>query len=137
MSILGNRVLRKEDPKFLTTGGEYVDDVPLPGAVHVTYVRSTIAHARITSIDTSEAALAPGVLAVFAGAEVGPELGNFPSDMDALNQAMTRPWLATDVVRYVGEPVAAVVTEERYQGEDAAELVYVEYDPLPAVVDAG
>ncbi len=65
MSILGNRVLRKEDQKFLTTGGTYVDDLPLEGAVHIVYVRSPMAHARIRSIDTAEALGAPGVVAVF------------------------------------------------------------------------
>ena len=135
MSILGNRVLRKEDPKFLTTGGEYVDDLPIDGAAHVTFVRSTIAHARISSIDISEVAGAPGVLGVFTADDVAPDLGAYPSDMAALNPAMVRPWLATGTVRYVGEPVAVIVTEQRYQGEDAAERVFIDYDPLQAVVD--
>ena len=135
MSILGNRVLRKEDPKFLTTGGEYVDDVGPEGALFVTFVRSTIAHARITAIDASDAEAAPGVVAVITNDAVEADLGRFPSDMDALNQAMVRPWLASGSVRYVGEPIAAIVTEERYQGEDAAELVFVDFDPLPPVVD--
>src|SRR5687768_14055553 len=99
MSILGNRVLRKEDPKFLTTGGEYVDDVALEDAVHVTYVRSTMAHARLASVDVTDALAADGVLGVVTGADVVDDLGDFPSDMDALNQAMRRPWLATDLVR--------------------------------------
>ena len=135
MSILGNRVLRKEDPKFLTTGGEYVDDLLLEGAAYVTYVRSTVAHARITSIDSSEATAAEGVLAIVTDADVVGDLGSFPSDMAALNTAMVRPWLASDTVRYVGEPIVAIVTEERYQGEDAAELVFVDYEPLPPVID--
>jgi aerobic carbon-monoxide dehydrogenase large subunit len=134
MSILGNRVVRREDPKFLTAGGTYVDDVPLEGAVWVTYVRSTMAHARIRSIDTSEAAAGPGVLAVFTAADV--DLAPMAPSMPFINQAMTHPWLATGKVRFVGEPVAAVVTEQRYQGPDAAERVSVDYDPLPVVVDA-
>jgi carbon-monoxide dehydrogenase large subunit len=136
-SILGNRVLRKEDPKFLTSGGVYVDDVrvDLVGAAAITYVRSTMASARILSIDVDEAKAAPGVLAVFTEADVRADLGDFPSDMGVLNQDMVRPWLARDVVRYVGEPVAIVVSENRAQGTDAAELVFVDYDPLPAVVD--
>lgn len=76
-SILGNRVLRKEDPKFLTTGGVYVDDLldepALLGALHVTYVRSTVAHGNITSIDTSDATLMPGIVAVFTGKDLGLE----------------------------------------------------------------
>ena len=129
MSILGNRVVRREDPRFLTVGGTYVDDVKIDGAVHVHYVRSTMAHARITSIDVSDARKADGVLAVYTADDV--DLEPIPSN----NPAMPRPWLAKDVVRYVGEPVAAIVTEERYQGPDAAELVWIDYDPLPAVVD--
>ncbi|HEX2850084.1 MAG TPA: xanthine dehydrogenase family protein molybdopterin-binding subunit, partial [Acidimicrobiales bacterium] len=135
MSILGNRVVRKEDPKLLTTGGTYVDDLPLAGAGFVTYVRSTMAHARIVELDVEEARLAPGVLGVFTGADIAADLGTVPFDMVVLNQQMVRPWMATDVVRYVGEPVAMIVTEERYQGEDAAETVFVEYDPLPPLVD--
>ncbi|HUQ39067.1 MAG TPA: xanthine dehydrogenase family protein molybdopterin-binding subunit [Acidimicrobiales bacterium] len=133
MSILGNRVLRKEDPKFLTTGGTYVDDLDLPGAVFVTYVRSTVAHARIVSIDISEAKQAPGVVAVLTHEDI--DLPPLKPEMPMLNQEMVREWLASDTVRFVGEAVAAVITEERYQGPDAAELVMVDYEPLPVVVD--
>jgi carbon-monoxide dehydrogenase large subunit len=132
VSILGNRVLRKEDPKFLTVGGTYVDDLKLPEVAYVTYVRSTMAHALIASIDTSEAAAAPGVLAVFTGADV--DLAPMPPAMFMLNQGMTRPILAVDRVRFVGEPVAAIVTSTRAEGVDAAELVLIDYQPLPAVV---
>src|SRR5687768_10579422 len=128
MSILGNRVLRKEDPKFLTVGGQYVDDLPLPGAAYVTYVRSTIAHARITNLDVSEAGGADGVIAVFTGADV--DLAPIAPGLGFINQSFVRSWLATDTVRFVGEPIVAIVTEQRYQGPDAAELVSVEYDPL-------
>ena len=138
MSILGTRVLRTEDPGFLTTGGVYTDDVVderLAGACHVFFVRSPIAHARIRSVDVSAAREAPGVIAVFTGADLAdlPPLG--PPIPDLADGRMTQPLLARDVVRYVGEPVAIVVTEDRYQGEDAAELVSADYDPLPAVVD--
>ena len=136
-SILGNRVLRVEDPKFLTTGGVYVDDVrvDLVGAAAVTYVRSTMASARILAVDVDEARAAPGVLAVFTAADVEADLGTFPSDMGVLNQDMVRPWLATGVVRYVGEPIAIIVSEDRASGVDAAELVLTDLDPLPVVVD--
>ncbi|HVF31944.1 MAG TPA: xanthine dehydrogenase family protein molybdopterin-binding subunit [Acidimicrobiales bacterium] len=134
MSILGNRVLRKEDPKFLTTGGVYVDDLVLDGALSVTYVRSTMAAARINSIDVSDALAAPGVVAVLTGADI--DLDPLAPSMGMLNQQMIRQWLATDRVRFVGEPVAVIVAEERYQGADAAELVFVDYEPdVPAVVD--
>ena len=133
-SILGNRVLRKEDPKFLTTGGKYVDDLLdeplLEGAAHVTYVRSTVAHGRILSIDTSAALEMPGVVAVYTAEDLG--LQPVPSDY---NPFVSRGHLAIGKVRFVGEPVAVVITEERGQGEDAAEQVIVDYDVLPAVVD--
>jgi carbon-monoxide dehydrogenase large subunit len=135
MSILGNRVLRREDPKFLTVGGTYVDDLRderLTGAGYVTFVRSTMAHAGITSIDTTDAAQAPGVIAVLTAADLG--LAAAPG-MFLFNQDIVRAPLAVDVVRFVGEPVAVLVTEERYQGEDAAELVFVDYEPRRAVVD--
>jgi carbon-monoxide dehydrogenase large subunit len=133
MSILGNRVLRKEDPKFLTVGGTYVDDIDLPGAVHVTYVRSTVAHARLVSVDVSEAAAAPGVLGVFTADDI--DLAPMAPVMAMINGQMPRPILATGVVRFVGECVAAVVSETRAEGVDASEMVYVDYQPLPAVVD--
>jgi len=136
MSILGNRVVRKEDPRFLTVGGTYCDDLRderLAGAGYVTFVRSTMAHARLLSVDTSEAAKAPGVVGVYTFDDIG--LPAVPGII-LLNQEMKRPPLATGKVRFVGEPIAAIVTEHRYQGEDAAELVFVDYDPLPVVVDA-
>jgi carbon-monoxide dehydrogenase large subunit len=133
MSILGNRVLRKEDPKFLTTGGTYVDDLPLEGAVFAAFVRSTAAHARITGIDLDEARRAPGVVGVFSAADLGLE--PIAPEAVILNQAMGQPPLATGVVRFVGEPVVAVVAETRAQAVDAAELVFVDYEPLPALVD--
>ena len=133
-SILGNRVLRKEDPKFLTTGGKYVDDLLdeplLENAVHVTYARSSVAHGRILSIDTSDAAAMPGVIAIFTGADLGLE--PVPS---AFNPAATRTLLAMEKVRYVGEPLAIIVSETREQGEDASEAVIVDYDVLEAFVD--
>jgi carbon-monoxide dehydrogenase large subunit len=142
-SILGNRVIRVEDPKFLTVGGTYVNDVrdpALEGAAHVSFVRSTMAHARITSIDTSEAAAAPGVVGVFTAEDLGlpdvpPPPAPFGPDIPLANQAMLRPWLARDVVRHVGQPIVAIVAETPAQGADAAELVYVDYDALPVVVD--
>ena len=136
MSILGTRVLRTEDPRFLTSGGVYTEDVVderLAGACHVFFARSPVAHARIEAIDVSAAREAPGVIAVFTGADLAelPEIK--PGAL--FNQQMTRRILATDKVRFVGEPVAVVVTEQAYQGEDAVELVDVDYDVLPAVVD--
>ncbi len=138
MSILGTRVLRTEDPRFLTTGGVYTEDITderLSGACHVFFVRSPVAHARIARIDATAALAAPGVLAVFTSADTA-DLPVIKPMMTALvNATMGRRPLAADVVRFVGEPVAVVVTEHAYQGEDAVELVDVDYDPLPAVAD--
>ena len=134
MSILGNRVLRKEDPKFLTVGGTYVYDLKEPlleGALHVTYVRSTVAHARLLSVDTTEAAAAPGVVAVLTA----ESLGLTPQAAFPFTPQFTSTPLALGKVRYVGEPIAAIVSVERSQGVDAADLVVVDYDPLPAVID--
>ena len=134
VSILGTRVLRTEDSRFLTTGGIYTDDLRLPGACHVHFVRSAVAHARIASVDVSGALAAPGVIAAFTAADLDLE-DLAPPMRGVISPQMSQPLLAREVVRYVGEPVAVVVTEGRYQGEDAADLVDVDYDPLPAVVD--
>ena len=136
MSILGTRVLRTEDPRFLTSGGVYTEDVVderLTGACHVFFVRSPVAHARIGGIDVSAALSAPGVVAAFTAADVADLAPIKPGAM--FNQQMSRPILAADKVRFVGDPVAMVVTEQAYQGEDAIELVDVDYDLLPAVID--
>jgi aerobic carbon-monoxide dehydrogenase large subunit len=137
LSILGTRVLRTEDPKFLTTGGVYTEDVVddrLAGAAHVFFVRSPIAHARINSVDVSGALEGPGVVAAFTGQDLAdlPVIDPFAAGL--MNKEMQQHLLAVDKVRYVGEPVAAIVTEQPYQGEDALELVAVDYEPLPAVL---
>jgi carbon-monoxide dehydrogenase large subunit len=133
LSILGTRVLRVEDPKFLTVGGTYTADLDIPGAAHVTYVRSASPHARLASVDVSAAAGAPGVIAVVTGADV--ELAPQVGIMGMAPAPMARPFLATDTVRFVGEPIAAIVAETRAQGEDASELVVIDYEPLDAVID--
>ncbi len=132
MSILGNRVVRKEDPALLTTGGTYVDDISVDDALHVVYVRSMVAHGEITSIDTSEARSAPGVVDVVTNADL--TIGEIKPFM-LLNQLLTRPVLARDRVRYVGEPIVAVVAETRAAAVDAAELVIVDIDSLPVIID--
>ena len=152
MSILGTRVVRTEDPRLLTAGGTYVDDVNAPelqGAARVTFVRSPIAHALITGIDACAALAAPGVIAVLTVADLTdlpappppPEEGADDGGGGGAEGAplplgghWSEPLLAVDRVRYVGEAVAMVLTDDRYQGEDAAELVSVDYEPLPAVV---
>jgi carbon-monoxide dehydrogenase large subunit len=118
-----------EDHKLITSGGDYVDDLREPlltGAAHVMFVRSPLAHAKIAAIDPAAARELPGVLGVFIAEDL-PEASRGDSPT-------SEPWLAGDTVRYVGEPVALVVTEQRYQLADAAELIDIDYDPLPAVI---
>ena len=136
VSILGTRVIRTEDPRFLTSGGVYTDDMRLPGACHVHFVRSVVAHARLRSVDVTAALEAPGVIAAFTGADLAGLPVAEPPMAGLINAQMGQTLLAIDTVRYVGEPLAVVVTEDRYQGEDAAELVDVDYDALPPVVEA-
>lgn len=135
MSIMGTRVQRTEDAKFLTQGATYtaeVSDPRLQGAVFAHYVRSTMAHANITSTDISEAAQQPGVLGVFTAEDIPEGVGTVPPAVPLFPEPMmTRPNLAVGQVRFVGEPVAVVVAETPAQAADAAELVWVDYDPLP------
>lgn len=133
MSILGTRVLRAEDARLLTTGGTFIDGLALPDALHVAFVRSTVAHARIESVDTTAARSRPGVAAVFTAGDV--DLPPEPRAHRRVPDAMERPRIARDVVRFVGEVVAVVVAGSRAEAVDAAEAVVVEYDPLPAVAD--
>lgn len=141
MSVMGTRVQRREDPLFLTGGARYTADLQEPlleGAVHAHFVRSTIAHARITELDVSEAREAPGVVAVFTAADIAAagDLGPAPVAIAGMvPDILARPWLATDVVRFVGEAIAVIVAETAVAAEDAAELVIVDFDPLDAVVD--
>ena len=131
--MIGQRVRRREDPRFLTGAGSFVDDIELPGALWVTFIRSYLAHARILGIDSSAATAVPGTQ-VFTAAELD-QVEPVALPMPALDDRMRRPQIARDTVRFVGEVVAVVVTETPAQGVDAAELVIVDYDPLPVVVD--
>jgi aerobic carbon-monoxide dehydrogenase large subunit len=136
----GQRIRRNEDARLLTGGALFVDDVQLPGMLHVAFVRSPLAHARILGIDTRTAKRRPGVAGVFTAADLGdywrngPLLVPPPPIADLVFHARTQPNLARDKVRYVGEPVAVVIAESRYAAEDAAEDVFVDYEPLTAVV---
>ncbi|MCB0991530.1 MAG: xanthine dehydrogenase family protein molybdopterin-binding subunit, partial [Acidimicrobiales bacterium] len=134
-SILGNNVIRREDPRFLTGAGTYVANLVPEGAAHLVYVRSTVAHGTIVELDVEEARKAPGVLGVFTGAEVRSALGDAPKTLPMFPDTLVKPFLAVDRVRHVGEPVVAVVAETVAQAVDAAELVFVEYDFLDALVD--
>ena len=132
MSMLGNRVERVEDEAMLTVGGNYVADLRLPGMAHAVFVTSTVAHGRIDSIDRTEARAMPGVLGVF----VHDDLGLPPLAQGMGGDGVVRTVLAHDRVRYVGEPIVAVVAETLGAAVDAAEMVTIDYDPLPSVVDA-
>ncbi|MDA3039941.1 MAG: xanthine dehydrogenase family protein molybdopterin-binding subunit [Actinomycetota bacterium] len=131
-SILGNAVLRREDPTLLRGTEKYCDDLDIEGVHYVHFVRSPYAHARLGAVDTTEAAAVPGVLGVWTARnlEVEPFLG-FPM----WNPYFARPMLATGKVRFVGDIVAAVVATSREAAADAAEMVQVDYEPLPAVTD--
>jgi aerobic carbon-monoxide dehydrogenase large subunit len=131
-SLLGNSVRRVEDPELLRGRGTYVGNLRIESLARAAFVRSPIAHGRIMSIDATEAKAAPGVIAVFAASDL--EVEPFHGFM-VLNPACARPPLATDKVRFVGEAVAMVVAETETAAVDAAELVVVGYDPLPAVAD--
>jgi carbon-monoxide dehydrogenase large subunit len=131
-SILGHPVRRKEDPGILTGRTRYFDDLPIDGLLHLAFVRSTIAHARIDGVDTSDAKAMPGVVAVYTADDLGlADQHGFAM----LPPTANRPPLARDRVRFVGDIVVAVVAESRAAALDAAEMVVVDYDPLPAVVD--
>src|SRR5438132_7176499 len=131
-SILGNAVVRLEDPTLVTGAGQYVDDLEAVEAARVVFVRSSLAHGEVRSINVDEAKGLPGVLAVYhAGDDLGlPSFQGFPMLPDAFN----RPVFARDRVRFVGDIVAAIVAETTAQAVDAAEAVVVDIDPLPAVV---
>ena len=136
--VFGSAIRRREDPRLITGTAAYTDDLTLPGMVHAAILRSPYAHARINTIDVHRARHAPGVIAVYTGAETSAVLNPMPCAWllpgSELKVAPYKP-IATEIVRYVGECVAVVVAENRYQAQDALDLIEVDYDPLPAVVD--
>ena len=136
--VLGSSIKRREDPALITGAGKYTDDLQLPGMAYAAMVRSPYAHARILSIDTSQARALPGVLAVYTAADVSAAglPGTVPTAWLLPDlKTPAHPILAKDTVRHVGEAVAVVVAEDRYTARDALDLVAVDYDPLDAVVD--
>jgi carbon-monoxide dehydrogenase large subunit len=138
--MLGKRVKRTEDPRFITGKGRYLDDIKLQSMTHIAVLRSPYAHANIRSIDTSAAAKMPGVIAVFTGADIpyNPLPMAWPAGGSAgiQNNVNTPRTLATDSVKWTGEGVAAVVAETEAQAIDALEAIMVDWEPLPTVVDA-
>ncbi|MDX6546543.1 MAG: aerobic carbon-monoxide dehydrogenase large subunit [Gaiellales bacterium] len=132
---MGVSALRKEDAAFLTGQGRYVDDIKLPGMLHMAIVRSPYAHARITGIDTAAAKRMPGVTAVLTAADLEFAAGvPCASNPTGNVRQPARPQIAIDRVRHAGEPVAVVVAADRYAARDAADAVSVSYEPLPAVI---
>jgi len=134
--LIGARVQRVEDPRFLAGVGRFTDDIKVAGLLHVAFRRSDEAHARIVSIDTDEAASKPGVVAVVTAQDIEDLVTPVRVESRMKNyNGTTNPVLAADKVRYVGEPVVAVIAESRYLAEDAAELVMIEFDTLGDVTD--
>src|ERR671925_306703 len=141
-SLIGARIPRKEDYRFLTGSGQYTDDVALPGQTYAAFVRSPHAHAVLRSVKTDKAKKAPGVIAIYTGADLAAaKVGGLPCGWlitDVNGKPMKEPpypVLAQGKVRHVGERVAVVIAGTPEQAKDAAELVDVSYDVLPAVVD--
>ncbi|MGH9025961.1 MAG: xanthine dehydrogenase family protein molybdopterin-binding subunit, partial [Acidimicrobiia bacterium] len=139
--FVGQSVRRREDPRLLTGRGQFVDDVVVPGMLHVAFVRSPVARARITHLDVAAARALHGVHAVLTGADLNPGAGTmqptlFVSGPQAAGpRAPLRP-LADGDVRFVGDPIALVIADDRYLAEDGADLVEVDFDPLTPLVDA-
>ena len=134
---LGRARPRKEDARLVTGRTNWTDNLILPGMLHVAYVRSPFAHARITRVDVSRALQSPGVFAAFSGADFADEQGSLPCAWPVTPDIVipAHPPMATDEVRYVGEAVACVVARDRYAAADALEAIDVDYEPLPPVLD--
>ncbi len=136
--LVGQAIKRREDPQLITGQGSFLDDIKLPGMTHACVLRSPYAHARIKSIDTSRAKAHPGVVAVFTGEDM-LDLNPLPCAWQAgrvKNNVNTPRVLAVGEVHFAGDPVALVIAEDRYIARDACDLIEVEYEPLPVVVDA-
>src|SRR6266496_3912841 len=127
---IGHSVKRKEDDRLIRGKGTFVDDVTLPGMLHMAILRSPVAHAKINSIDTSKAAALPGVVAVVTGDLMAQHNLAWMPTLSSDTQAV----LVTDKVRFQGQEVAAVIAEDPYVAKDALELIDVDYEPLDAVV---
>src|SRR5881394_3016007 len=133
---VGKRVKRTEDPRLIKGLAHYVDDIRLPDTLHVAFVRSMYAHARINGIDTIAAANSPGVVAVYTGKDIAEKVGPVPSAA-ALPDLKVPDYrvLATGKALFVGHPIAAIVATDKYLARDAVDLISVDYEELPAVVD--
>lgn len=137
-SWIGRDYKRKEDHRLVTGVGEYIADIDVPGALHVKFVRSQLAHGTIDSIDTSAAKALPGVVGVWTGEDIKTEIRSLPTKVTQPLIPANYPehWpLAVDRVKFNGEPVAVIVAEDKYVAQDAADLVVVNLSPLPVLTD--
>src|SRR5687767_12972438 len=155
-SLIGASVKRREDPRMIAGSGRYTDDVQRPGLVYAAFLRSPHAHARLRRVDTSRARSAPGVVSVQTGAQIqaAVDVGTVQENLEQQTGAEIEhliptawlppncdlktpdhPALARDTVRYVGDAIAVVVAETRQQARDAVDLIEVDYELLPAVID--
>jgi 2-furoyl-CoA dehydrogenase large subunit len=132
---IGRPLARREDRRFITGSAEYVDDRSLPSALHAYPVRSIYAHAKILSIDVAEALAQPGVVAVLTAADLANEIKPVKAGLPAPNSDIDSFPLAREKVRYCGEPVVVVLAESPALAEDAGQFVYIDYEPLPPVLD--
>ncbi len=134
---LGKARLRKEDARLVTGQTNWTDNIILPGLLHMAFLRSPHAHARITSVDVTAARQVPGVIAAFSGADFADEQGSLPCAWPVTPDIVipNHPPMAVDEVRYVGEAVAVVVARDRYTAADAVEAIEIDYEPLPPVLD--
>ena len=133
----GRARLRKEDERLITGQTNWTDNIQLPGMLHIAFLRSPYAHARITSVDVSAARNEPGVIAAYSGADFAEEQGSLPCAWPVTPDIVipAHPPMATDEVRYVGEAVACVVARDRYEAADALAAIEVDYEELPPVLD--
>src|SRR5436190_5734577 len=138
-AMLGSPIKRREDPRLITGQSTYVDDIKIPGMLHMAVVRSPYGHARINSINTDAARKHPGVVAVYLAEDLKGAVGNIPIAAplpgNISNGMGHRGPLADGKVRFYGDPVAVVIADDRYTARDASDLIEVDYEPLPAVIN--
>jgi|GEM_PF-1400127 len=137
-ALIGSPIKRREDPRLITGQATYVDDIKLHATLHMSVLRSPYGHARINSIDTEAACKHPGVVAVYTAEDLKGAVGNITIGVPLghITEGMgVRGALADGKVRFYGDPVAAVIADDRYTARDARDLIEVDYEPLPAVID--
>src|SRR5438270_5178946 len=137
-AMVGSPIKRREDPRLITGQATYVDDIKIPGMLHMVVLRSPYGHARINSINTDAARKHPGVVAVYTAEDLKGVVGNvaIAVPLGKIAEGMgNRGALADGKVRFYGDPVAVVIADDRYTARDARDLIEVDYEPLPAAID--